>query len=94
MELVKCCGAQARIGWPQVNHSTIQFLFPLNQFHYPLNSHNISVNSGRVTITLTATTDLGESILSESLKDGELAQWEYGKRFRVPINVRDILLER
>ena len=55
---------------------------------------NISVNSGRVTITLTATTDLGESILSESLKDGELAQWAYGKRFRVPINVRDILLER
>ena len=54
---------------------------------------NISVTNGRATVALTATTDLGEAMLVESLNDGELSQWEYGKRFRVPISVGGILIE-
>ncbi len=49
---------------------------------------SLAVNSGRVSITLEATTYLGEEILSDALSaTGEFAQWGYDSRFRVPVEV-------
>ncbi len=48
----------------------------------------LEVNNGRVSVTLEATTYLGEEILSDALSEaGEFAQWGYGSRFRVPVEV-------
>ena len=49
---------------------------------------SLQATAGRVSITLEATTYLGEEILSDALsKTGEFAQWGYGSRFRVPVEV-------
>ena len=49
---------------------------------------SLQATDGRVSVTLEATTYLGEGILSEALsKTGEFSQWGYGNRFRVPVEV-------
>ena len=49
---------------------------------------SLEANNGRVSITLEATTYLGEEVLSDALSAaGEFAQWGYGDRFRVPIEI-------
>ena len=49
---------------------------------------SLQATDGRVSLTLEATTYLGEEILSDALsKTGEFAQWGYGSRFRVPVEV-------
>ena len=49
---------------------------------------SLRATDGRVSITLEATTYLGEDILKDALGEaGEFAQWGYGSRFRVPVEV-------